>query len=189
MTADTLTLDIADAVPERLQLDRHYDAEQLQKEVREITSSLKQKTYFYYSPVPLVYNVKDPKNHDWSSEPMLKGCTYLQEVLSDFETELVSARLMRLQEGAVVKEHRDPTLDAVHKEVIRLTLPVFSDDDVTFLLNGSEVVMQPGELWYMKLSELHSVHNDSPDKERINMSIDLVWNDWLANWLADNMSR
>lgn len=190
MTTDTLApdMDIANAVPERLQLDRLYDVEKLQKEVNEIVSSLMQPTYIYYSPVPLAFSVKDPTTHDWSSVDMLKGCDYIKEVLSGFEAELTSCRLMRLQEGAVIKEHCDPTLDAVHKEVVRLTLPIFSDDDVTFLLNGSEVVMQPGELWYMKLSEPHSVHNNS-HKERINMSIDLVWNDWLENWFANNMVK
>ncbi len=189
MTTDTITvdMDIADAVPDRLQLNRHYNIERLQKEVYEIVSSLTQKTYIYYSPLPLALSVQDPTTHDWASVPMLKGCTYIQEILSSFKTELTSARLMRLEGGAVIKEHSDPTLDAVHKEVVRLTLPIFSDDNVTFLLNGTEVAMKPGELWYMKLSELHSVHNNSP-KERINMSIDLVWNDWLAEWFADNMA-
>ncbi|PCK04834.1 MAG: hypothetical protein COA42_18820 [Alteromonadaceae bacterium] len=53
-----------------------------------------------------------------------------------------------------------------------------------FLLNGTEVAMQPGELWYMKLSERHSVHNNSSN-ERINMSIDVKWNDWVERWLWD----
>ena len=95
---------------------------------------------------------------------MLRGCSYLQEVFGSFETEIVSIRLMRLEAGAELKEHTDPTLDAVHREIVRLTLPVFSDDQVLFLLNGTEVPMKPGELWYMKLSDRHSVHNNSPER-------------------------
>ena len=118
---------------------------------------------------------------------MLKGCLCLQEVFAELETEITSIRLMRLEAGAALKEHTDPTLDAVHREVVRLTLPVFSCDRVTFLLNGTEVPMKPGELWYLKLSERHSVHNNSPN-ERINMSIDVKWNAWVEAWLASNIN-
>ncbi len=174
---------IADALPDRIRLDRRYDVNLLKHDVDTIVSSLAQPSYFYYSPIPLASEVKVPSEHDWTAEPMLQGCHYLQEVFSGFETEITSIRLMRLEAGAEIKEHSDPTLDAVHREVVRLTLPVFSDDMVTFLLNGTEVPMKPGELWYMKLSERHSVHNNSPN-ERINMSIDVTWNDWVAQWLA-----
>jgi quercetin dioxygenase-like cupin family protein len=106
-----------------------------------------------------------------------------EEVFQSFDAEIASIRLMRLEAGAVVKEHNDPTLDADFQEIVRLTLPICSDDAVTFLLNGTEVPMRPGELWYMRLSDRHSVHNDSPH-ERINMSIDLVWNDWVERLLT-----
>lgn len=178
-------LDTLAALPDRIRLDRQYDVERLQNEVREIVSSLTQQFYVYYSAVPLARKVESPPTYDWGLEPMLKGCSYLQHVFRSFQAEITSIRLMRLESGADLKEHTDPTLDAVHREVIRLTLPVFSDDQVEFLLNGSEVPMKPGELWYMKLSERHSVHNGSP-YERINMSIDLAWNPWLGNWLASH---
>ncbi len=178
---------VADSLPDRIRLDRRYDVERLRKDVDLIVSSLTQPFYVYYSPVPLAAEVKTPPSHGWSEEPMLKGCSYLQEIFQSFETEITSIRLMRLESGAELQEHTDPTLDAVHREVVRLTLPIFSDDQVIFLLNGTEVPMQPGELWYMKLSERHSVHNNSPN-ERINMSIDVTWNAWLEDWLASNVN-
>jgi len=181
-TSDT---NISDALPDRIRLDRQYDVELLRRDVGTIVSSLAQPSYFYYSPIPLASEVKVPSVHDWAAEPMLQGCPYLQEVFSGFETEITSIRLMRLEAGAELKEHTDPTLDAAHREIVRLTLPVFSDDLVTFLLNGTEIPMKPGELWYMKLSDRHSVHNNSPN-ERINMSIDVTWNDWVELWLAAN---
>ncbi len=183
ITSDT---SIPDSLPDRILLDRRYDVELLRRDVDAIVSSLAQPSYFYYSPIPLVSEVKAPPEHDWGAEPMLKGCPYLQEVFSGFETEITSIRLMRLEAGAELKEHTDPTLDAVHREVVRLTLPVFSDDLVLFFLNGTEVPMRPGELWYMKLSDLHSVHNNSSN-ERINMSIDVMWNEWVERWLASNV--
>lgn len=178
---------ISDSLPDRIQLDRRYDVERLRDDVNAVVSGLMQQFYVYYSAVPLVTNVENPLTHDWAGEPMLKGCSYLQKIFSELETEITSIRLMRLEEGAELKEHTDPTLDAVHREIVRLTLPVFSDDSVTFLLNGTEVPMKPGELWYMKLSDPHSVKNNG-SKERINMSIDVTWNEWLEKWLASNVS-
>ncbi len=178
---------ITETFPDRIRLDRMYDVERLQREVYLIVSTLTQQFYFYYLPVLLVQDVETPSSYDWASEPMLGGCSYLHEVFAEFETEITNIRLMRLGAGEVVKEHKDPTLDAVFREIIRLTLPVFSDENVKFLLNGTEVPMKPGELWYMKLSERHSVHNNMQN-ERINMSIDVKWNGWVEDWLASNAS-
>lgn len=187
MTVDTIISNesIADSLPDRIRLDRQYDVQRLRSEVDTIVSSLLQKFYVYYMPVPLVSDVESPPTHAWADEPMLEDCPYLQEIFAGFKTEITSIRLMRLESGAELQEHCDPTLDASHQEVVRLTLPIFSDADSVFLLNGSEVAMQPGELWYMKLSGPHSVQNNSPN-ERINMSIDVKWNDWVENWLAAN---
>ena len=102
----------------------------------------------------------------------------MQQIFAEFETEITSIRLMRLEAGAELKEHTDPTLGAEHRDIVRLTLPIFSYDEVIFLLNGTEVDMKLGELWYLKLSDRHSVHNNS-QYERINMSIDVKWNDWV----------
>ncbi len=190
MTADpnTPVLSVVDTLPDRIRLDRRYDVEQLQHDVRAIVSSLTQPTYIYYSPVPLTRDVTTPATQDWAAEPMLKDCSYLHKVFAGFETAITSIRLMRLEAGAELKEHSDPTLDAVHREIVRLTLPVFSESGVDFLLNGTKVPMQPGELWYLKLSEPHSVHNNGAT-ERINMSIDVVWNQWVEDWLAANASQ
>ena len=184
MTPDA---NIANSLPDRIRLDRRYDVQRLHSDVNMIVSSLTQQFYIYYMPVSLARDVQTPVTHDWASEPMLKDCSYLHEIFAGFETEITSIRLMRLEAGAELKEHTDPTLDAAHREIVRLTLPVFSDDHVIFLLNGAKVEMKPGELWYMKLSERHSVHNNSPN-ERINMSIDVKWNEWIEGWLASHAS-
>ncbi len=181
-----IEISIADSLPDRLKLDRVYDVECLQAEVLEIVGSLVQQFYVYYSAVPLVTGIEDPGSHDWEGEEMLKGCDYLKGILGDFRTEIASVRLMRLEGGADLKEYTDPMLDAVHREVVRLTLPVITDETVCFLLNGSEVPMKPGELWYLRLSDPHSVENLG-SSERINISIDVRWNDWMEEWLGENL--
>ena len=187
-TLNETTVLISDSLPDRLKLEWEFDAEKLKQDTLTIVSNLVQPFYIYYSAVPLLNDIKDPQNHDFSSSKMLEGCSYLQEIFKKFKTEITSVRLMRLEGGGEVKEHCDPTLDAVHREVVRLTLPIYSDDNVVFYLNQSEVPMKPGELWYMKLSDPHRVLNNG-QIERINMSIDLVWNDWLEKWLGSHLEQ
>ena len=174
----------ATAFPDRIKWSESFDPTFLQNEVRSIVSELTQQSYVYYHVVPLDDGpVKDSPAFKWAETPMLKGCSYFEEMLRFFRTEVTSVRLMRLEAGAEVREHSDPLLDAAHREVVRLTVPIFSNDDVTFLLNGTPVPMHPGELWYMRLSDRHSVLNNSPE-ERINLSIDVTYNDWLEEKLV-----
>lgn len=178
---------IAESLPDRIKLNKEFDVERMTEDVRTVISDVSQQFYVYYSAVPLTDGeVANPPGHDWSSEPMLGACKYFPEMFRFFETEITSIRLMRLDAGSELKEHTDPTLDACHREVVRLTVPIISDDNTTFLLNGTEVLMKPGEVWYMKLSQPHSVYNNGPT-ERINMSIDVTWNDWLENWLSSHV--
>lgn len=175
----TTTID-SQSLPDRIRLAQQYDVERLQQDVLSIVSSLTQQSYIYYCPIILATGIQNPASQHWDELAMLQGCDYLQAIFRSFKTEITSIRLMRLESGAELKEHTDPTLDAAHREVVRLTLPVFCDERVLFLLNGTEVPMKPGELWYLKLSDRHSVHNNSP-YERINMSIDIAWNDWVSD--------
>jgi len=75
---------ISDNLPDRIKLDRTYDVDSLRKEVQEIVSSLTNQFFIYYSAVPLANNVTLPASHNWEEEPMLKGCSYLQDANSKF---------------------------------------------------------------------------------------------------------
>lgn len=63
---------------------------------------------------------------------------------------------------------------------VRLHVPIFTNDEVDFMLNGVRVPLKPGELWYMKLSDPHSVTNNS-SQERIQLSIDVIVDDWVED--------
>jgi len=83
----------------------------------------------------------------------------------------------------VVKEHNDPTLALEQqKSVIRLTIPIQSNHRVVFFLNRVTVPMLPGECWYLRLSDPHSIVN-AGDSERINMTIDMLPNNWVRSLL------
>ena len=118
---------------------------------------------------------------DWSDTPALRRSAYLRSIVNAFaeHTRVTLVRLLRLEPGAIVKEHTDPTLGLeVPRSVIRLTIPIVTNDSVQFFLNGVEVPMNPGECWYLRLTDPHRVVNTGLT-EGISMTIDMVPNDWL----------
>lgn len=180
-------------LPDRIKWDIQFDAKLLQNEVKALLPQLLQQHYIYYNVVPLraprmkasaerddtnPIDYSDPSLYDWIDGSDMQHCPYIKSIADSFETKVTNIRLMRLEAGANVKEHSDPTLDAIHRSVVRLIIPIISTDESSFYLNRTLVPMKPGEAWYMRLSNPHAAFNNSLE-ERINLSIDLVYNDWL----------
>jgi len=102
--------------------------------------------------------------------------------ISAFDCEVRSVRLMRLAAGSVIKEHEDFELD-VADGYARIHIPVLTNPQVDFRLNGERVTMAPGEAWYLRLADRHSVVNGG-ETARVHLVLDLVVNDWLLRQLA-----
>lgn len=125
---------------------------------------------------------------DWMDTPELKQSPYLTSVIDTFKqhTDVTLVRLLRLAPQSVVKEHTDPTLGLeIEKSVIRLTIPILNKENIEFFLNGTPVLMQPGECWYLKLTDPHRVNNYG-QTERVNLTIDMRPNDWIRKIIADS---
>ena len=112
----------------------------------------------------------------------LHGCSYLRSVIDYFECEKTAVRLMKLEPGALIKEHSDQELSFEEGEA-RLHIPVKTNPGVIFLLQDERVIMQEGECWYLNLSLKHSVKNES-GSERVHLVIDVKVNDWLRKLFA-----
>ena len=97
--------------------------------------------------------------------------------LASLRCPLKSARLMRLTAGSAILEHDDFDPDAVNGTA-RLHIPIVTNDDVTFLLNRRPVPMRPGETWYLRLSDPHSVTNHGTT-DRVHLVVDMRLSDWL----------
>lgn len=122
----------------------------------------------------------DPTATHYRATPQLERCSHIPEVLKTFECELESVRFLRLGPGATIREHRDYKL-SVDDGVGRVHIPVQTNPDVEFFLNGVKVDMQEGEAWYLNFNLPHRVENRS-DKPRIHLVIDCVVNDWFLNF-------
>ncbi len=182
-----------DTIADRIKLPLSFDVAQMHMELQ----SLELKDFIYYKALPLrapahmvdptipfpppADDFADGSWTEWLDTAELKASPYFQSVVDTFRqhTQVTLVRLLRLAPGAVVKEHTDPTLGLqIHKSVIRLTIPIISEPNVEFFLNGTTVPMHPGECWYLRLTDPHKVINPGP-RERINLTIDMIPNEWV----------
>lgn len=185
---------------DRIRLPLHYDAEAMAADVEAANLG----DFIYYDVIPLrapahlvdpsmppppaATDYADGSWTEWRDTALLRASPYLNEVVDTFRAhaKVKLVRLLRLEAGAVVKEHTDPTLALEEeKSLIRLTIPILSNDGVEFFLNGERVPMRPGECWYLRLSDPHRIVNAGAT-ERINLSIDVVPNAWVRSLIEGN---
>ncbi len=186
---------------DRIQLPFYFDVDKMRKELE----VLKTQDFEYYNVIPLCApahevdptlpfpppadDYADGSWTEWLDTPIFRKLPYLVEIVDTFRTysRVTLVRLLRLAPHATVKEHRDPTLGLeIEKSVIRLTIPIQNTPEVQFILNGTKVPLMDGECWYLRLTDPHAVIN-AGKTERINLTIDLVPNDWIRKILADAM--
>lgn len=114
---------------------------------------------------------------DWTFTAAADACPVIRAALGQLHCPLKAVRLLRLAPGAHIHEHRDYDLGFDRGEA-RLHLPLLTNDAVSFHVANRPVIMAPGELWYLDLSQPHRVHNGG-ETSRVHLVIDVVINDWL----------
>jgi len=180
-----------------LKLAPRFDAEKLAADLNQILANEYiphfNKRYYEgdWSVVPLrsvggradhIY--PDPTaTQKFADTPLLDRCSYVREVLASFDCQLQAVRFLRLKAGSVIKEHRDYNLSLEDNEV-RLHIPVVTNPNVEFVLNGKHIVMNPGELWYHNFNLPHSVANNG-GTDRIHLVIDCFVSDWLRQLILN----
>jgi hypothetical protein len=130
-------------------------------------------------PVMMIYS--DPGATEFEDGPLLGETPYIRELLAAFRCPLRSVRLMRLTPGSVIKEHDDLDL-AAEFGMARIHVPITTNPQVEFMVNRVPVAMAPGEAWYLRLSDTHSVANRGAT-DRVHLVIDAVVDDWLMDLL------
>lgn len=118
----------------------------------------------------------------YKDTPLLSQCPYLSSVLDFFKCEKTAARLMKLEAGAIIKEHTDHQMNFEEGEV-RFHIPVQTNDQVDFFILDEKIPLQEGECWYLNLSLRHRVTNGG-SSDRIHLVIDCLVNDWVKEQFA-----
>jgi hypothetical protein len=85
-------------------------------------------------PVQMIYS--DPGRADFADTPMLAGSRHFRAVLDDFARPVHAVRLMLLSLGSVIKEHHGNDL-CFEQGMVRIHIPVTTNDGVDFRLNGA----------------------------------------------------
>lgn len=188
---------MAPALPDRLKLAMAFDPDRLAADLAHIDRDwiahlVRQNYEGDWSVLPLRHKAgathpvmmiyADPTTDDYVDGALLEKTPYFRAVLAAFRCPLTAVRLMRLAPGSVIKPHRDHDL-AVELGTARIHIPITTNPDVSFLLNARPVTMQPGEVWYLRLSDPHAVVNRG-SASRVHLVIDATVNDWLADQLA-----
>lgn len=176
-----------------LKLPFHFDAAILQQEVHVLSSMPWQPHYQVrhyegeWTAIPLrsiegraddviISPAADP---DYRDTVFLEQSPNLQKVLQTFQCPLQAVRLLKLNTGSIIKEHRDAELN-FEKGEIRLHIPVLTHREVEFILDRERLTLQEGECWYMNFNLPHSISNPSP-VDRVHLVIDALVNDWVKD--------
>ena len=132
---------------------------------------------------PILQIAANPDTDAWEPTRWLEQSPYFSAVLAAFRCDIAGTRLMRLAPGSVVKEHRDQRL-GLEWGSARLHIPIVTNDEVDFRINGTRLFMGPGETWYLRLSDPHSVRNHG-SCDRVHLVIDAIVNPWLEALLDE----
>lgn len=117
----------------------------------------------------------------FSDTPLLAQCPALRAALASLQCPLQGVRLLKLERGAVVKEHTDAGLNFESGEA-RLHIPIRTHPLVEFYLDGHRLNLRAGTCWYINASLPHSLANPAP-VDRIHLVADCIVNDWLRGQL------
>lgn len=118
----------------------------------------------------------------YAATPHLARCPYLQQVIAGMDCDVGAARLMALDAGAVIREHRDAGT-ALAEGVTRIHIPIHTSLQVLFRIDGEAVHFSAGHAWYMDASCRHAVENRS-NAARVHLVLDCATNDWLEELFA-----
>ena len=106
---------------------------------------------------------------------------YFKSILDAFGCPFGRVRIMKLMPGSIIREHRD-TYEEVSDYAfgqVRLHIPVITNDKVTFMVDGKNLQMKAGRLYYVNFSKKHYVRNDGTEA-RTHLVLDLKVNENLA---------
>jgi mannose-6-phosphate isomerase-like protein (cupin superfamily) len=117
------------------------------------------------------------EDQEFADTSLMKNCPAIKALIGRLGCPIMAVRLMNLQAGAIIKEHRDHDL-AFEKGEARLHFPIFTNPSVLFYVNDCRVVMNEGQCWYINVNLPHKVANYG-NVDRIHLVVDCQVNNRL----------
>ncbi len=172
-----------------LKLPFHFDIDKLDRELLHVHSDhwVAHQNRVAYEGSWLITSLKsiDGKttqilsleNQEYLDTPLLKKCTYIQDVIGHFQTKIEAVRFMKLGANSIIKEHQDVG-SCYEGGLVRIHIPITSNNKVVFILDSEKTQLEVGQCYYMNADIPHSVVNYG-DTDRVHLLIDCHVNDWL----------
>jgi aspartate beta-hydroxylase len=120
---------------------------------------------------------------DYAETRWASVAPYMMSIVNSLPTKIRSARLLALNPGASVDEHRDYPY-GLPAGWVRLHVPVVTNDGAVLVIDGQKHTWQPGTMWYGNFSQPHYVHNNG-DARRVHLVIDVYVNRDLLELFPD----
>jgi Aspartyl/Asparaginyl beta-hydroxylase len=121
-------------------------------------------------------NILATESSSYHNTALLQQCTYFKEIVSGFQCDLETVRLLALAPGSRIHTHRDSGL-SYSLGCFRLHIPLLTDEEVSFVVDGEKLTMQAGECWYANFDLPHSVSHEGKTR-RVHLVIDGKRNEW-----------
>ncbi len=176
---------------ESIKLPFQFDAEKMLSELQSISSSfsLIKNAYTgnFLSGAHLIYQKGDgsfnEKGESFYMAPELQDCPYLQEVLNTFKSNKFTFRAQNLLPGGKIGRHSDLDKGLEHG-IIRLNLPVSTNEDIHTYYDDKLLPMKNGECWLPNVIKPHEMINNSKET-RWMLLMDCDLNEWWKEVLTD----
>ena len=173
-----------------IQFDFQFDAQKILQELQAIKNSFNTihsirikendlKGFHLIEPSP--NGKKDERGLTYQTTPELDKSPYLQSILDTFQCDKFTFRIHNLVSKGKIELHRD-TGSGLLSNIVRIHIPVTTNDEVYFYVDGERVCMKNGECWHANVTLPHEVENRS-NNDRLQLMIDCDLNEWWKNIL------
>lgn len=100
-------------------------------------------------------------------------CPYIcNELLPQFGAPWLRVVFYRLKAGTVLGEHRDIGENRLTAGLVRIHIPIVTDEKVLMYVGGKSYYFPVGTAWYFDATAKHRVENNS-NRDRIHLVVDL----------------
>lgn len=115
-------------------------------------------------------------NRGYSNTTLMDKCLYFKQIVDSFACEKEAVRLMNLKPKSEIKTHTDMA-GGYDDGFCRIHIPILTNQNVQFVVNGQSLPMKPGQAWYANFSKPHFIKNEGKT-DRVHLVVDCIRNSW-----------
>ena len=174
-----------------IKLPFKFDADRMKQELGSISDSFQliknaytgNSLFGMHLILPNKDGIANEKGETYYMSEELKKCPYLQKVLNTFQCDKFTFRTQNLKPGGKIEKHNDGD-KGLNSNIVRLNIPVSTNEHVYTYFNNERILMKNGECWLFDVTKVHEMENKS-NETRWHIMIDCDLNDWWKDILQN----